>query len=114
MSILEAATEKIFVAPLSLGDAQVRKALLTAANRLRGGVYVISALDDKGLDQAINKVDDKTGIDDQIELRNFRELTRHGVYVRGYPGLHAKFVVVDDRVALVSSANLVTRSFERI
>jgi phosphatidylserine/phosphatidylglycerophosphate/cardiolipin synthase-like enzyme len=114
MSILESATEKIFVATLYLGDAQVRKALLAAANRLRGGVYVISALDDKGLDQAINKVDDKTGIDDQIELRNFRELTRHGVYVRGYPGLHAKFVVVDDRVALVSSANLVTRSFERI
>jgi phosphatidylserine/phosphatidylglycerophosphate/cardiolipin synthase-like enzyme len=114
LSILDAAKEKIFVATLYLSDTEIREALLNAADRLRGGVYVISALDDKGLDEAINKVEDNTEIDKQTEYRNFRELTRHGIYVRGYPGLHAKFVVVDDRVALISSANLVTRSFNKI
>jgi len=114
MAILDTAQEKIFVATLYLSDTQVRQALLNAADRLRGGVYVLSALDDKGLDEAINKVEDDTEIDKQTEYRNFRELTRHGIYVRGYPGLHAKYVVVDDRVALVSSANLVTRSFNKI
>jgi phosphatidylserine/phosphatidylglycerophosphate/cardiolipin synthase-like enzyme len=114
MEIIETAREKIFVATLYLSDTQVRQALLNAADRLRGGVYVLSALDDKGLDEAINKVDDNTDIDKQTEYRNFRALTTHGIYVRGYPGLHAKYVVADDRIALVSSANLVTRSFDRI
>ena len=114
IELLDEAKEKVFVGTLFLGDGQVREALVRAANRLGGGVYVISALDDKGLDTAINKVDDATPIDKQTEYRNFRELTRRGIYVRGYPGVHAKFVVVDDRAALVSSANLVTRSFDEV
>ncbi|MBW4700416.1 MULTISPECIES: phospholipase D-like domain-containing protein [unclassified Micromonospora] len=112
LSMLDGAREKIFVGTLFLGDRAVREALVRAATRLRGGVYVLSALDDKGLDKAINEVDDGMSIDDQTEYRNFKELTRQGIYVRGRPGVHAKFVVVDDRVALVSSANLVTRSFD--
>ncbi|MFI6290899.1 phosphatidylserine/phosphatidylglycerophosphate/cardiolipin synthase family protein [Nonomuraea sp. NPDC050790] len=112
--MIDGAQRKIFVATLFLGDAELREALIRAARRLRGGVYVVSALDDKGLDKAINNVDDKTDIDQQLEYRNFRELTRHGIYVRGCAGLHAKFVVVDDATALVSSANLVTRSFDRV
>jgi Phosphatidylserine/phosphatidylglycerophosphate/cardiolipin synthases and related enzymes len=114
VAMLDAATEKVFVGTLFLGDRAVREALERAADRLRGGVYVISALDDKGLDKAINTVDDDGDIDKQTEYRNFRELTRRGIYVRGYPGLHAKFVVVDDRLALVSSANLVSRSFDQV
>lgn len=114
LGMLDAARSKVFVGTLFLGDAQVREALIRAAERLRGGVYIISALDDRGLSKAINQVDDATPVDQQTEYRNFQELTRRGIYLRGYPGLHAKFVVVDDRVALVSSANLVTRSFETV
>jgi phosphatidylserine/phosphatidylglycerophosphate/cardiolipin synthase-like enzyme len=114
LAALDSARRKIFVGTLFLGDPDVRQALVRAADRLYGGVYVISALDQKGLDKAINEVDDGTPVDQQTEYRNFQELTRRGIYVRGYPGLHAKFVVVDDKVALVSSANLVTRSFEQV
>lgn len=114
ISMIEGAQRKIFVAALTLGDKDLREALMHAAARLRGGVYVVSALDDKGLEEAINEYDDDDDIDRQVEHRNFRELTRHGIYVRGYRGLHAKFAVVDDQVALVSSANLVTRSFREI
>jgi phosphatidylserine/phosphatidylglycerophosphate/cardiolipin synthase-like enzyme len=112
--ILDEAEVKVFVAVLYLGDRRVREALLRAVERLRGGVYVISALDDKSMEKAANEVDDSTSIDAQTEYRNFRSLTTHGIHVRGYRGLHAKFVVVDDRIALVSSANLVTRSFDQI
>lgn len=114
ISMIEGARRKIFIAALTLGDKDLREALTRAAARLRGGVYVVSALDDKGLEEAINVYDDDDNIDRQVEHRNFRELTRYGIYVRGYRGLHAKFVVVDDQVALVSSANLVTRSFTEI
>lgn len=111
LDLIEGARKKIFIAVLTLGDRELREALTRAAARLRGGVYVVSALDNRGLEEAINEYDDDRDIDRQLEHRNFRELTRFGIYVRGYRGLHAKFAVVDDRVALVSSANLVTRSF---
>lgn len=111
IDIIDSARQKIFIAALTLGDKDLRESLIRAAVRLRGGVYVVSALDNKGLQEAINEYDDDPDIDAQLEHRNFRELTRHGIYVRGYRGLHAKFAVVDDQVALVSSANLVTASF---
>jgi len=110
VEMLDSAREKVFVATLYLGDAEIRRALLRAAERLRGGVYVVASLDDKGLDMA-NETDDTTAVDKQTEYRNFKEITTRGIYVRGFPGLHAKYVVVDDSVALVSSANLGTRAF---
>ena len=113
IAMIDGAREKVFVATLYLGDASVREALVRAANRLRGGVYVVAALDNKGLDKAINETDDIADVDKQIEFRNFKEITTRGIYVRGYPGLHAKYVVVDDTVALVSSANLATRAFHQ-
>lgn len=112
IKMIDGAREKVFVATLYLGDARVRKALVRAADRLRGGVYVVAALDNKGLDKAINETDDIADVDKQIEYRKFKEITTRGIYVRGYPGLHAKYVVVDDAIALVSSANLATRAFE--
>lgn len=115
IDMIDGAERKIFIAALTLGDKDLRESLIRAAARLRGGVYVVSALDNKGLTEAINQYDDDgQDVDAQLEHRNFRELTRHGIYVRGYRGLHAKFALVDDRVALVSSANLVTRSFTTI
>lgn len=113
IAMIDGAHEKVFVATLYLGDAGVREALVRAAGRLRGGVYVVAALDNKGLDKAINETDDIADVDQQIEYRNFKEITTRGIYVRGYPGLHAKYVVVDDEVALVSSANLATRAFQK-
>jgi hypothetical protein len=45
------------VAALYLGYASVWEALVRAVDRLRGGVYVVAALDNKGLDKAINETD---------------------------------------------------------
>lgn len=113
LDLIDGARTKVFVAAPYLGDPGVLDALGRAADRLRGGVYVVAALDKKGLDQAL----DADGLTDKEKQRQFRvllELPRSGIWVRGFPGLHAKFVVVDDRVALVSSANLVTRSFDQV
>ncbi|GIF96578.1 phospholipase D-like domain-containing protein [Catellatospora citrea] len=112
LDMIERAQRKVFVAALFLGDEQVRMALERAAQRLEGGIYVVAALDDRGLDRSINEATDTMDIDKQTEYQNFTSLTNGGIYVRGYPGLHAKFVVVDDSIALVSSANLVTRAFD--
>jgi phosphatidylserine/phosphatidylglycerophosphate/cardiolipin synthase-like enzyme len=108
LELIDSARRKVFVASYFIGDAEVREALCRAAERLRGGVYVISAMTDRDLKRAINEVGEHRQVDEKIERKRFEELTKHGIAVRAYEGCHAKFAVVDDRVALVSSANLTT------
>ncbi|MGD0246921.1 MAG: phospholipase D-like domain-containing protein, partial [Streptosporangiaceae bacterium] len=40
------------------------------------------------------------------------QMTLNGIYVRGHLNCHAKFVVVDDEIALVTSANLMTSALD--
>ncbi|MEV0129609.1 phosphatidylserine/phosphatidylglycerophosphate/cardiolipin synthase family protein [Dactylosporangium sp. NPDC050688] len=108
LDLIDGAREKVFVASYFIGDEDLREALCRAAARLRGGVYVISAMTERDLERAINEVGEHRQVDEKIERKRFEELTRHGIAVRAYEGCHAKFVVVDDRRALVSSANLTT------
>ncbi|WP_163507088.1 phospholipase D-like domain-containing protein [Fodinicola acaciae] len=113
IELIDGASRKVFVASFFIGDDALREALYRAAERLTGGVYVISAMTDRDLDKAINEVDEDAQVDKQLERKRFEDLTRHGIAVRAYEGCHAKFAVIDDRVALVSSANLMTRAFEQ-
>jgi phosphatidylserine/phosphatidylglycerophosphate/cardiolipin synthase-like enzyme len=112
VDLIDGARRKVFVASYFIGDAQVREALCRAADRLRGGVYVISAMTGRDLERAINEVDEDGEVDAKIERKRFEELTRYGIAVRAYEGCHAKFAVVDDRAALVSSANLTTNGLD--
>jgi phosphatidylserine/phosphatidylglycerophosphate/cardiolipin synthase-like enzyme len=110
LELIRSARDKVFVASFLLGEADLLDALFDTAERLRGGVYVISELSDKSLQQKLTELEDSPDPDSAIRAhkKNFAELTRHGVAVRGHPDCHAKFIVVDDRAALVSSANLDT------
>ena len=75
-------------------------------------MYVITALDEQSLRRGLATIEDDTDFDLQAQNKRFESMTSHGIYVRGHSSCHAKFVVVDDQVALVSSANLETRAFE--
>ncbi|GAB1822279.1 phospholipase D-like domain-containing protein [Herbidospora sp. RD11066] len=111
LDLVRTARRKVFVASWFIGDAELTQALIEAADRLRGGVYVISAIDSgslrrglKGLEEADNR--------DAAEHKRFDELCKAGIRVRGHENCHAKFAVADDEVAVVTSANFVTRAFK--
>jgi cardiolipin synthase A/B len=110
LGLLSAARHKVFVASFRIGDTELLKALYDAADRLRGGVYVISALDEKSLRKGLQSEDaDAPGADDiRAQNKRFEDMTSRGISVRGHENFHAKFLIIDDRVALVSSANLET------
>lgn len=110
LDLIASAREKIFVASFRFGDTDLLDALYAAVDRLRGGVYVISALDERSLRRALSTEDDEVpGADDvRVQNKKFEDMTVRGISVRGHASFHAKFLVVDDRVALVSSANLET------
>lgn len=110
LELLAAARHKVFVASFRIGDTDLLKALYDAVDRLHGGVYVISALDERSLRKGLQTEDaDAPGADDiRAQNKRFEDMTSRGISVRGHENFHAKFLIVDDRVALVSSANLET------
>ncbi len=110
LKLLSSARHKVFVASFRIGDTDLLKALYEAADRLRGGVYVISALDEKSFRKGLQAEDADAPEADDVRAQNkrFEDMTSKGIAVRGHDNFHAKFLIVDDRDALVSSANLET------
>jgi len=111
LELIRSARQKVFLASYLLGEPDLLGALFDVAGRLRGGVYVISELSERTMRQQLAELEEEVDADAAVRAhkKNFAELTRHGVAVRGRADCHAKFLVVDDRAALVSSANLDTR-----
>jgi phosphatidylserine/phosphatidylglycerophosphate/cardiolipin synthase-like enzyme len=116
LELVRSARHKVFVASYLLGETELLQALFDAADRLRGGVYVVSELSEQSLRRKLAELLDAPDPDaaTQTHKKHFAELTRRGVAVRGRPDCHAKFLVVDDRAALVSSANLDTNGLNSI
>ena len=112
LEIVRSARRKVFIASYLLGEADLLDEIFAAARRLRGGVYVISELSERSMREHLAELEDESDPVAAVRAhkKNFAGLTRHGVAVRGRPDCHAKFITADDRVALVSSANLDTRA----
>lgn len=115
LRLIRNARQKLFITSFRIGDRKVFQALVEAAKRLQGGVYVITALDERSIAEGIEELDEdstdpKAGI--ASLKKDFHDMTSAGIYVRGHSSCHAKFAVADDNVALVSSANFETRAFQ--
>jgi phosphatidylserine/phosphatidylglycerophosphate/cardiolipin synthase-like enzyme len=110
LELLASARRKVFLASFRVGEPDLLEGLYDAAERLRGGVYVVSALDEKSLRNGLRIEGADAPEDAELRAQNkrFEDMTSRGISVRGHENCHAKLLVVDDRVALVSSANLET------
>ncbi len=113
IELLRSAQKHIFIASFVLGDDLLVDEIVRAADRLQGGVYVITALDNQSLRRGLEEYGEEESIDSPEERKkNFERLTSRGVYVRGHESCHAKFAIADDCTALVGSANFVKNGFE--
>jgi phosphatidylserine/phosphatidylglycerophosphate/cardiolipin synthase-like enzyme len=113
LHLIRGAQQRLFVASFMIGDEAVLVELLNAASRLRGGVYIITALDERSLRRGLAEYEDQEQEPPEERRKNFNRLTTNGIYVRGHESCHAKFAVADDTIAIVGSANFVTNGFER-
>jgi len=113
LKMIKEAKKKIFLASFLIGDTDLMEALYEAVRRLRGGVYIITALDENSLRRGLEDIEDSTSSDLQTQKKNFQALTSRGIYVRGHGECHAKFMVIDDSIAIVTSANFVSNAFEK-
>jgi phosphatidylserine/phosphatidylglycerophosphate/cardiolipin synthase-like enzyme len=108
VELVRGARKKIFLASFRIGDKALLNALFEAVDRLQGGVYVITAWNERSLSRGLSALEEDAGADIAAQRHRFEEMTKRGIFVRGYDNCHAKFLVVDDEAALVSSANLET------
>jgi len=108
VELIRRARRKVFLASFRIGDTALLDALFEAVDRLRGGVYVITAWNEQSLLRGLSALEEDAGADVAAQRHRFEEMTKRGIFVRGHDNCHAKFLVVDDEAALVSSANLET------
>ena len=108
VDMVRRARHKVFIASFRIGDKELLDALFAAVDRLRGGVYVITSWTEDRLRSGLAALEDDAEADLAAQRHRFDDMTRRGIALRGHEQCHAKFVVVDDEVALVSSANLET------
>lgn len=110
LDMIRKARRKIFIASFRIGDEDLFEALFEAVERLRGSVYLITLVDQKSLARGhAEGGEEDEGADKQALTKQFGPLVERGIYVRGHESCHAKFIVVDDEAALISSANLEAR-----
>lgn len=100
-----AARKKVLFCSFIFADEAIVDALCAAAERLRGGVYVLTELAKELV---------VTGKQGRLErqYQSLERLARAGVWLRGAEGCHAKFATVDDEIAVLTSANATKEAYE--
>lgn len=112
------AKQKVLFCSFLFADEEIVSALCEAAERLHGGVYVLTALGkhlraevlepDSDVDANTAKLQDRA----KRHEEHLQRLAHAGVWLRSAEDCHAKFCVVDDACAFVTSANATQEAYE--
>lgn len=115
---IRVASDKVMFCSFLFADDQIVTALCEAAERLHGGVYILTALDkhlrqevlalDEPIDMQTKKLQERARRHDE----HLRRLAQAGAWLRSAEDCHAKFCVVDDACAIVTSANATQEAYE--
>ncbi|WP_437316323.1 phospholipase D-like domain-containing protein [Sorangium sp. So ce385] len=117
------ASWKVLFCSFLFADPAIVDALVEAAERLQGGVYVLTALstslrvatgelDDDLLDLPAQRREQKERDRRDRHFAHLDRLARAGVWLRSASDSHAKLCVVDDEIAVVTSANATPEAYE--
>lgn len=112
------AQQKVLFCSFLFADDEIVNALCAAAERLHGGVYVLTALG-KHLRAEVLELDadvDANTVKQQERAKrhhdHLQRLAHAGVWLRSAEDCHAKFCVVDDQLVVVTSANATQEAYE--
>lgn len=116
---IDLATNKVFFCSFLFADTTIVEALCRASERLHGGVYVLTSLAREfqpDLTDMGEDLDSRTRLAQErrnIHQNNLEKLSSAGVWLRTVDDCHAKFCVIDDHWALLTSANATREAYER-
>ncbi len=115
---IAAAKEKILFCSFLFADEEIVRALCEAAERLHGGVYVLTALGKHLRAEVLERDSEVDATTARLQERakrhedHLQRLAHAGVWLRSAEDCHAKFCVVDDACAIVTSANATQEAYE--
>lgn len=107
LQTLQEARTYIFFVSFLIQDDDITEALIAAAKRLHGHVYVLTTLKNQDFEAAQAEKDEAAdeGWSFQDHIQHIAQLTASGIFVKARKDCHAKFVIADDTCAIVTSAN---------
>lgn len=108
------AKSKIFISTWLLNSENIKNALLQASKRLKGHIYIISALEQNYFHYRFS--DDEEDYEEYnfatLEALKGKNTEQVAVEIRGHQNAHAKFIIIDDEKAILTSANFTHASLE--
>lgn len=113
LDLLKQAKRNVLFCNFLLQDEEILRAIFETSRRLSGHVYVLTTLKADDFRQAGGAGDDVEG-DFESHMRCVKQLTGEGMLVKARSDCHAKFMTVDDRQAIVTSANAVPTCYGNV
>jgi len=115
---IASANRKVLFCSFLFADEEIVRALCAAAERLHGGVYVLTALGKHLRAEILEPDSDVDANTAKLQERarrhedHLQRLAHAGVWLRSAEDCHAKFCVLDDESAVVTSANATQEAYE--
>jgi len=106
LDALDSASQRVFFTTFLIQEKEIVSKLIDTAERLHGRVYVLTTLQDDDFAAADDLEEENEGTFEE-HIASVERLTRNGISVKARKDCHAKFMVVDDQRALITSANAV-------
>jgi len=113
LDLLAQVKQHVFFCNFLLQDEEVLQALLMAARRLSGHVYILTTLKADDFAQG-GGADDEAEENFETHMQCVKQLTQQGLLVKARSDCHAKFMTVDDVQAIVTSANAVPTCYGNV
>lgn len=123
IKLINSAEKNIYLSTWLLNLEEVKDALLKKASVLKGHIYCLMAIERNNFRYQLSpayKNSIESEIDDLQEKYNFKALKElsgsnslgAAVEIRGHSNCHAKFLVIDEKIMLICSANFTHSSLE--
>lgn len=118
LDMINSAQKKIFICCFLINSEPIVDALLTKASQLKGHIYILTAINENYIKYFFNEE-----LEPLYEKYNFRALERlsgndqkinSATAIRGHKNAHAKFLIVDNKEAFITSANFTKSSFREV
>lgn len=113
LEAIRSATHHVFFANFLIQDDEVVQSLISVARRLNGHVYVLTTLKTDDFAAATGRSDGDEG-DFQAHIQCIERLSAAGILVKARSDCHAKFLTIDDRTAIITSANAVATCYGNV
>jgi hypothetical protein len=111
---IKTAKSKIFISTWLLNSDKIKDALLHASKRLKGHIYIISAIEQNYFHYRYS--DDEEDYEEYnfatLEALKGKNEDQVAVEIRGHKNAHAKFAIIDDEKVILTSANFTHSSLE--